>query len=231
MIYQDIILKGKLIKRYKRFFTDVNVNGKILTTYCPNTGSLKGLLKEGNEVLIAKVNNHKAKLAYRLEAIKINKTYVGINTSIPNQIIAEAIANGDIFKNFKGKLTREVKYGVNSRVDILLEEGNKKIFIEIKSVTMSRLYGIAEFPDAITTRGSKHMKELSKTVNKNTECYLIYLIQRSDISSFSIAKDIDKEYYENSLLAKKSGVKFIAFSCKVNEKGIKINKEIIINEN
>ena len=231
MIYQDIILKGTLIKRYKRFFADVLINGEVLVTYCPNTGSLIGMIEEGNEVLVAKVNNPKAKLNYRLEAIKSNNVYVGINTSLPNRIISDAIANKEIFSDFRGVIRREVKYGINSKIDILLEDDNKKIFIEVKSVTLSRTKGIAEFPDAITLRGSKHLIELSKTLNKRTECYLIYLIQRSDISTFNIAKDIDKHYYQNSLIAKKKGVKFIAYSCKVSEKGIKIYKEIMINEN
>lgn len=231
MIYKDIILKGTLIKRYKRFFADVKVYNKILTTYCPNTGSLKGLLEEGNEVLVAKVDNPKAKLKYRLEAIKSNDVYVGINTSLPNLIVSNSILDKKLLKEFTGTLRREVKYGVNSKIDILLEENNHKTFIEIKSVTMSREKGIAEFPDAITSRGSKHLIELSKTVNANTSCYLIYLIQRADIKSFRIAKDIDKEYYENSLIAKKNGVKFIAYSCNVNEQGIEIEKEIkIIND-
>jgi len=231
MIYKDIILKGTLIKRYKRFFADVKVNNETLTTYCPNTGSLNGLLDEGNEVLVAKVDNHKAKLKYRLEAIRSNGVFVGINTSLPNLIISNSILDKKLLKEFTGTLRREVKYGVNSKIDILLEENNHKTFIEIKSVTMSREKGIAEFPDAITSRGSKHLIELSKTVNANTSCYLIYLIQRTDIKSFRIAKDIDKEYYENSLIAKKNGVKFIAYSCNVNEQGIEIEKEIkIIND-
>ena len=231
MIYKDIILKGTLIKRYKRFFADVKVNNETLTTYCPNTGSLNGLLDEGNEVLVAKVDNHKAKLKYRLEAIRSNGVFVGINTSLPNLIISNSILDKKLLKEFTGTLRREVKYGVNSKIDILLEENNHKTFIEIKSVTMSREKGIAEFPDSITSRGSKHLIELSKTVNANTSCYLIYLIQRIDIKSFRIAKDIDKEYYENSLIAKKNGVKFIAYSCNVNEQGIEIEKEIkIIND-
>ena len=231
MIYKDIILKGTLIKRYKRFFADVKVNNEILTTYCPNTGSLKGLLDEGNEVLVAKVDNPKAKLKYRLEAIKSNDVFVGINTSLPNVIISESILNKRLFKEFSGTLRREVKYGTNSKIDILLEENNHKSFIEIKSVTMSRDKGIAEFPDSITSRGSKHLIELSETVNTDTNCYLIYLIQRPDVRSFRIAKDIDKEYYRNSLIAKKNGVKFIAYSCIVNEQGIEIKKEIkIIND-
>ncbi|MDA1284675.1 MAG: DNA/RNA nuclease SfsA [Proteobacteria bacterium] len=228
MIYKDIILKGTLIKRYKRFFADVKVNGKILTAYCPNTGSLGGLLTEGNDVLIAKVDNTKAKLKFRLEAIKSNNVFVGVNTSLPNPIIMQAILNKKIFKKFNGKLKREVKYGVNSKIDILLEENHRKTYIEIKSVTMSRNKGVGEFPDSVTTRGSKHLIDLSKTVNTNTDCYLVYLIQRSDIKTFRIAKDIDSEYYKNSLIAKKNGVKFIALSCNVDEKGIEIIKEIKI---
>ena len=232
MKYKEKILEGFFIKRYKRFFVDAVLDGNVITTYCPNTGSLRGMLNENAKVLIAKVDNQKAKLKYRLEAIKHNGVYVGINTSLPNGIIFEAIKQKKILYNLQGEIKKEVKYGKNSRVDIFINNPKgKDCFIEVKSVTLSRVKGLAEFPDAKTTRGSKHLIELGEMSKQGHDCYLVYLIQRKDINIFSIAKDIDEEYYKNSIIAKKNGVNFIAFSCEVSKKGIDVIQQIKINEN
>ena len=232
MKYKEKILEGFFIKRYKRFFVDAVLDGNVITTYCPNTGSLRGMLNENAKVLIAKVDNPKAKLKYRLEAIKHNGVYVGINTSLPNGIIFEAIKQKKILDNLQGEIKKEVKYGKNSRVDIFINNPKgKDCFIEVKSVTLSRVKGLAEFPDAKTTRGSKHLIELGEMSKQGNDCYLVYLIQRKDINIFSIAKDIDEEYYKNSIIAKKSGVKFFAFSCEVSKQGINVIQQIKINEN
>jgi len=232
MKYKEKILEGFFIKRYKRFFVDAVLDGNVITTYCPNTGSLRGMLNENAKVLIAKVDNPKAKLKYRLEAIKHNGVYVGINTSLPNGIIFEAIKQKKILDNLQGESKKEVKYGKNSRVDIFINNPKgKDCFIEVKSVTLSRVKGLAEFPDAKTTRGSKHLIELGEMSKQGHDCYLVYLIQRKDINIFSIAKDIDEEYYKNSIIAKNNGVKFIAFSCEVSKKGINVIQQVNINEN
>ncbi len=232
MKYKEKILEGFFVKRYKRFFVDAVLDGNVITTYCPNTGSLRGMLNENAKVLIAKVDNPKAKLKYRLEAIKHNGVYVGINTSLPNGIIFEAIKQKKILDNLQGEIKKEVKYGKNSRVDIFINNPKgKDCFIEVKSVTLSRVKGLAEFPDAKTTRGSKHLIELGEMSKQGHDCYLVYLIQRKDINIFSIAKDIDEEYYKNSIIAKKNGVKFIAFSSEVSKKGIDVIQQIKINEN
>ena len=232
MKYKDEILEGFFLKRYKRFFADIKIGNKIVTAYCPNTGSLLGLLNENSEVLVAKVGNPKAKLKFRLEAIKFKKTFVGINTSLPNDIVFEAIIKKKILSHIQGNLKKEVKYGKNSRIDIFADNLNgKNSYIEVKSVTLSRLEKLSEFPDAVTSRGSKHLQELSDMCKKGNECYLIYLVQRADVTKFSIAKDIDQEYYRNSLIAKKNGVQFFAFKCNVTKKGIDIVKELEICEN
>ena len=232
MKFKEKILEGFFLKRYKRFFVDVMIDENIITTYCPNTGSLKGMLNEKARVLVAKVDNPKAKLKYRLEAIKHKGVYVGINTSLPNGIIYEAIKEKKILNHLQGEIKTEVKYGKNSRVDIFIDNPKgKNCFIEVKSVTLSRLKGLSEFPDAKTTRGSKHLIELSEMSKQGNECYLVYLIQRKDVKMFSIAKDIDEEYYKNSIIAKNNGVKFIAFSCEVSKKGINIIQQVEIHEN
>jgi sugar fermentation stimulation protein A len=232
MKFKEKILEGFFLKRYKRFFVDVMIDGNIITTYCPNTGSLKGMLNENAKVLVAKVDNPKAKLKYRLEAIKHKGVYVGINTSLPNGIIYEAIKEKKILNHLQGEIKTEVKYGKNSRVDIFIDNPKgKNCFIEVKSVTLSRLKGLSEFPDAKTTRGSKHLIELAEMSKQGNDCYLVYLIQRKDVEMFSIAKDIDEEYYKNSIIAKNNGVKFIEFSGEVSKKGINVIQQVKINEN
>ena len=231
MKYKEQILEGFFIKRYNRFFVDLKIDNKVVTAYCPNTGSLLGLLKEDSKVLVAKVQNPNAKLKYRLEAIKDHKTFVGVNTSLPNDIVFNAMKEKKILQEIKGDLKKEVKYGKNSRVDIFASHPKGDTYIEVKSVTLSRKKNLAEFPDAVTSRGSKHLIELSNMSKKGSKCFLIYLIQRNDADRFSIAKDLDNEYYENSLKAKKSGVQFRAFKCKVSHKGISITGEINIDEN
>ena len=231
MQYKEEILEGFFVKRYKRFFVDLKIDDEVVTAYCPNTGSLCGLLKEDSKVLVAKVENPNAKLKYRLEAIKDLKTFVGVNTSLPNDIVFNAMKEKKILQEIKGNLKKEVKYGKNSRVDIFASHPNGDTYIEVKSVTLSRKKNLAEFPDAVTSRGSKHLIELSNMSKKGSKCFLIYLIQRNDADRFSIAKDLDNEYYENSLKAKKSGVQFRAFKCNVSHKGISITGEINIDEN
>jgi len=231
MKYTEQILEGFLIKRYKRFFADINIDNEVITAYCPNTGSLLGLNEPMNKVLVAKVENPKAKLKYRLEAIQNNNTFVGVNTSLPNNIIYEALLSKKIFPEINGAIKKEVKYGKNSRIDILIENENHNIYIEVKSVTLSRTKNIAEFPDAVTSRGSKHLIELSQMSKKGHQCLMIYLIQRSDVNQFKIAKDIDEKYYKNALIAKNSGVQFLAYSCKITKKGISLYKKIDSHEN
>ena len=230
MKYTEQILEGFLIKRYKRFFADINIDKEVITAYCPNTGSLLGLNEPMNKVLVAKVENPKAKLKYRLEAIQNNNSFVGVNTSLPNNIIYESLLSKKILPHITGPIKKEVKYGKNSRIDILIENKNNNIFIEVKSVTLSRTKNIAEFPDAVTSRGSKHLIELSKMSKKGHQCLMIYLIQRSDVNQFKIAKDIDEEYYKNALIAKNSGVQFLAYNCKITKEGISLYKKIDIHE-
>ena len=229
MQFTKTLIKGKLIKRYKRFFTDVKIGKEIVTAHCPNTGSMKGLLDEGNEVYISKNDNPKRKLKYTLEIIKAKKKLVGVNTHFANKIafhglsknLVKEVANNDSIKP-------EVFFNKETRFDFLVEKNKQKIFVEVKNVTLFREEKTAEFPDAITTRGSKHLKTLIDAVKKGYKSYLLFLVQIQGVNNFKIAKDIDKEYYENYLLAKKSGVKFLAYRCKIDLKEIKIEKKINI---
>ncbi|MDA9084913.1 DNA/RNA nuclease SfsA [Candidatus Pelagibacter sp.] len=229
MEFTKNLIKGKLVKRYKRFFADIKLNKEVVTAHCPNTGSMKGLLDEGNEVFISKSDNPKRKLKYTLEIIKVKKNLVGVNTHFANKIAYHGLANNLIKEISKNDLIiPEVYFDKETRFDFLVKKDKKKIFVEVKNVTLFREEKIAEFPDAITARGSKHLKALIQASKNGFKTYLLFLIQVQGVESFKIAKDIDKEYYENYLLAKKKGVNFLAYRCKISSKEIKIEKKIKI---
>jgi len=232
MEFTKSLIKGKLIKRYKRFFVDVKLNKEIVTAHCPNTGSMKGLLDKGNDVFLFKHDDPKRKLKYGLEIIKAQNNLVGVNTHKANKIVNHGLVNNLIneLKN-NDKIKPEVFFNKETRFDFLLEKNKKKSFLEVKNVTLFRNDKIAEFPDAITSRGSKHLLTLIDAIKKGYKSYLIFLVQIENMEYFKIAKDIDIKYYENYLIAKKAGVNFLAYRCKLSSKKIYIEKKIkIINE-
>ena len=232
MKFTKSLIKGKLIKRYKRFFADVKINKQIVTAHCPNTGSMKGLLEEGNEVYLLKNDNPKRKLKYGLEIIKANKNLVGVNTHMANKIVGHGLANNLIKELINNdQIISEVFFNKETRFDFLVEKNMQKIFIEVKNVTLFRDKKTAEFPDAITSRGSKHLLALIDAIKKGYKAYLIFLVQIQNMENFKIARDIDIEYYKNYLIAKKAGVNFLAYRCKISSKEIFVEKKIkIINE-
>ena len=232
MKFTKSLIKGKLIRRYKRFFVDVKINKKIVTAHCPNTGSMKGLIKEGNEVYLHKNDDPKRKLKYGLEIIKANKKLVGVNTHLANKIVNHGLENNLIseLKN-SDTIKSEVFFDKETRFDFLLEKNNQKIFVEVKNVTLFRDKETAEFPDAITDRGSKHLIELSKLPSKNTRAVMLFLIQRDDCKKFQIASDIDQIYYDNFKTVIKKGVEIICYNCSFESEQIRVNKKIkLINE-
>ena len=229
MKFTKALIKGKFLKRYKRFFADIKVNKEIIIAHCPNTGSMMGLLNENNDAWVLKNEDPKRKLKYTLQILKTSKNVIGVNTHLANKLVHEGLQNNTLleFKNLD-KIVTEKFYNKETRFDFLVEKNKKKIFIEVKNVTLIRDGKTSEFPDAITTRGSKHIKTLMDAHKKGYECYVLFLVQIENCKYFRIAKDIDNEYYENYKQAKKSGVKFIAYNCKVGPKEIKIDKEIEI---
>ena len=232
MIFTNRLIKGKLIKRYKRFFTDIKVNGEIITAHCANTGSMLGLLNEDNEVWVSKNDDPKRKLKYTLEIIKVKNILVGVNTHLANKIVLEGLSNNYIkeFNNLD-KVKPEVFYNKETRFDFLIKKKNRECFIEVKNVTLFRNGMVAEFPDSPTTRGSKHLITLIDAKNKGFKSYVIFLVQIEKMTKFKIARDLDKNYYNNYLLAKKSGVQFLAYRCKIDPKEIKIERKLeIIDE-
>ena len=225
MKFTNSLINGKLIKRYKRFFTDIEVNNKIVTAHCPNTGSMMGLLNKGNKVWLTKNDDPKRKLKFTLEMIKVKKRIIGVNTHRANRIVQHALENKLIneFKTIKN-IKAEFKYAEDTRFDFLCD--NK--ILEVKNVTLMRNDDIAEFPDAITSRGSKHLNKLINSIKKEYKPYVLFLTQIQGINNFRIAKDIDDNYFKNYIEAKKAGVIFLAYRCALNSKEIKIEKKIKI---
>ena len=232
MEFTKSLIKGKLIKRYKRFFTDVKLDKEIVTAHCPNTGSMKGLLDEGNDVYLLPNNDPKRKLKYGIEIIKSRKNLVGVNTHMANRIAQHALEN-NLIKEVKNSdlIKPEVFFNKETRFDFLIEKNKQKSFVEVKNVTLFRNEDTAEFPDAVTSRGTKHLLTLIDAIKKGYKSYLLFLVQIQNIEKFKIAKDIDGEYYNNYLLAKKAGVNFLAYRCDISSKKIFIDKKLkIIDE-
>ena len=215
MKFDTHLIKTKFIKRYKRFFVDVMLNDEILTAHCPNSGSMMGLLNEGEYAWISKSKNTERKLKYTLEILEHNKEKVGVNTHLTNRIVEEALINKKIKELEKfDQVQREVKFNNNTRFDFLVSNKKEQAFVEVKNVTLKRELDCAEFPDAPTTRGQKHLLELIRAKEKQYQAYLIFLIQREDCNFFKISKDIDKKYYENFIQAKKKALNFYAIQVK-----------------
>ena len=227
MKFKERLLQGTLIKRYKRFFADIKYKKEVITAHCPNPGSMMGLLDNGNKVWFSETDNPDRKLKYSLEMIVVEKKMVGINTLLTNKIILEALNKKKINSlNKFNTIKTEVKFSDNTRFDFLLSNNKEKCFLEVKNVTLARKKKIAEFPDAITSRGTKHLNELSNARKKGYQSYILYLIQREGCDSFRIAKDIDKKYEIAFSKALKSGVNILCYDCKLNNEEIKLNNQI-----
>ena len=229
MEFTKSLIKGKLIKRYKRFFTDVKLKQETVIAHCPNTGSMKGLLDEGNEVYLLPNNDPKRKLKFGLEIINSRKNLVGINTHMANKIVHHGLEHNLISELKNNDVVKpEVFFNKETRFDFLLEKNTQKSFLEVKNVTLFRDKNTAEFPDAVTSRGSKHLLTLIDAIKKGYKTYLLFLVQIQNMKYFKIAKDIDEQYYKNYLLAKKAGVIFLAYRCNISSKKIFIDKKIKI---
>lgn len=229
MIFDSDLIKGKLIKRYKRFLMDVELeNGEIVVAHCGNSGSMKTLISENSIVYLSKNTNPKAKLDYRCELIQNADDDIAlVNTSKPNHIVKEAIEQGLITElSDYNNLRTEVKYGENSRIDILLECDNFNIYVEVKNTTMLRENGVGEFPDGVTARGTKHLNELCNMIDEGHKAAMVYLCSRTTIQKFDIAGDIDPKYKEAFIKAKNKGVMILPYLVEINNNEIKVIKKL-----
>lgn len=232
MKFASPLVPGRLIQRYKRFLADIELdNGEMITAHCANPGAMLGLIDPGNRVWLSKSNNPARKLAYSWEIVEADfgrgPECVGINTSHPNGIVFEAIGAG-FFPELTGYASarREVKYGRNSRVDILLEgEGRPACYVEIKNIHMMRQPGLAEFPDCVTARGTKHLVELGDMVEAGHRAVMVYLIQMQ-ADRFTLAADIDPAYAKAFTQARSRGVEAMAVCCDVSPQAIEVDRRV-----
>ncbi len=232
MKFSPSLLKGKFIRRYKRFFMEAELEtGETIVAHCPNTGAMRGLLTPGCEVYVEHIQSETRKLLYTWHISQHNQTLVGVNTHSPNQIVAEAI-DANLLPDLTGYMSmrREVRYGYNSRIDILLDyDHTPPVYVEVKNVHHIEVVNgqrIAMFPDSVTTRGAKHMQELMDVVAAGGKAMVVFVIQRNDVDAFSPAHHIDPAYAEVCRKAYEAGVEMRPFSCLVNKDEIKLEKEI-----
>lgn len=235
MRFNPPLIRGRLVRRYQRFLADVLLDtGETVTAACPNTGSMLGLTAPGSHVWLSVSDSPTRKYRHTWEIVEASPgeetTFVGINSSRPNHLIAEAIGAGEI-PELEGYPVRrrEVRYGVSSRIDLLLECAEKGLcYVEVKNVHMMRRPGIAEFPDAVTERGAKHLGELARMVEAGHHAFMLFVVQRADATSFDLARDIDPGYGAAFDAAISSGVQAVAYSCRISPEGIGIAGRIPI---
>jgi sugar fermentation stimulation protein A len=233
MKFATPLIPGTLIQRYKRFLADVRLDdGTTVTVTCPNTGSMMGLKEPGLKVWISTSDSPTRKYKHTWELVEADlgkgPKIVGINTGHPNKLVEEAVRSSkfDIFSGY-ADLKREQKYGRNSRIDLLLIDPKKGLaYVEVKNVHLSRKAGLAEFPDSVTERGAKHLVELSDMVAEGHRAIMVFLVQRSDVTKLSLAREIDPNYASAFDAAMKAGVEPLVLRCKVSTNDIKVEKAI-----
>ena len=229
MNFPDPLIPGRLVRRYKRFLSDVELhNGEVVIAHCANPGSMLGLMEPGAPVWLSPSRNPSRKLKYSWELIKVDGHLVGINTSWPNRIVEEAV-RADAVAELTGyaSLRREVPYGRNSRIDLLLEDADRPpCYLEVKNVHLRRRAGVAEFPDSVTKRGAKHLAELSDVAQSGARAVMFFLVQRGDCTSFEVAADIDPVYDRALRQALDHGVETLCYSCRVGHRAIELDRPL-----
>ncbi|MCY7296780.1 DNA/RNA nuclease SfsA [Alteromonas sp. a30] len=233
MQFEGKLLQGTLISRYKRFFADVELdNGEVVTAHCPNTGAMTGCAIPGSRVYLSGHNNPKRKLKFTWElVVNAQGEWIGVNTGKANKIVEEAILEGKIPDLAKyEQVSREVRYGQeNSRIDLLLQGANQKdCFIEVKSVTLKQ-DGLGYFPDAVTARGQKHLRELASIAHEGSRSILFFCVQHSGIQEVNIAEHIDPKYAVLIQEAVASGVEIVAWQCAMTPEKIELNQRLSVN--
>lgn len=226
MKFPKPLVHGKLLKRYKRFLADVELdNGDVIVAHCTNSGTMESCIAVGAHVYLTYHNNPERKTQYTWEIIKINGSWVGVNTLIPNKLAFDAIINNELpgFNDY-AIVKREVKFN-DSRFDIYCEKPGEKCFIEVKNVTLNS-GGVAKFPDAVTTRGQKHLQTLQQAKLSGFRAVMLYIVQRTDVDSFEPAVEIDPIYAKTLKEVYNSGVEVVVMQAKVSPTEIKLVKQL-----
>ena len=221
------LIEGTLVKRYKRFMADVKLrNNHVVTAHCPNSGSMKACCEPGRTVYLTRHNKPSRRLKYTWEMIDMGTSLVGVNTIVPNRLTKAAVLAGDVPELASYETVRsEVKYGKNSRIDLLLESGEKRCYVEIKNCTLV-VDGLARFPDAVTSRGLKHLVELQEQVKQGDRSVMFYLIQRMDADRFEPADHIDPAYGRELRKAVQNGVEVLVYDVAMDLEGIGLNRAV-----
>ncbi|MCZ6446788.1 MAG: DNA/RNA nuclease SfsA [Alphaproteobacteria bacterium] len=228
MKFPTPLLQGRLIRRYKRFLSDIELDsGECVTAHVANPGAMTGLAEPGMEVWLSRSDNPKRKLAFSWELVRVGRHLVGVNASLPNRLVEEALGLGTVKELAEyGSLRREVRHGRNSRIDFLLREQDlPDCWLEVKNVHLKR-GTLAEFPDSVTDRGTKHLLELSDAVANGSRAVMLYVVQRMDCKTFSIAQDIDPVYGAALTEAKRKGVETLCYVCKIRRDGVRLDSPL-----
>ena len=224
MQFSTPLVPGRLIRRYMRFLSDIELDsGEIVKAHCPNPGSMMGLKDEGTRVWLEGNDDPRKKLDWGWRLVELPETFVGIDTGAANRVVAEALARGIDGLDKYDIIRPEVKYREKSRVDFLLSaDGRPDCYVEVKSVTLSRQKGLAEFPDSVTARGAKHLGDLAAMVAEGHRAVLSFLVQRSDCNRVTLADDIDPTYAAAFAAAIDAGVEVMCFDCALSPSGISL---------
>lgn len=230
MRFQTPLIPGTLIRRYKRFLADVSLeDGQDVTAHCANPGSMMGLAEPGMRVWLEPNDDPKKKLNYGWRLVDHeNGHFTGVDTAVPNRMLRQALETGSVpgLEEFD-TLHAEVPYGQNSRIDFLItSEGQSDLYIEVKSVTLSRTPGLAEFPDSVTKRGTKHLQELANMVDQGHRAMMLYLVQRTDCDRMTLAQDIDPAYASAWRAATAAGVETLVLDCQITPEAVRIGKPL-----
>ena len=230
MDFHTSLIPARLIRRYKRFLADMRLeDGREITAHCANPGSMMGLKDEGQLCWLEPNDDPKKKLKYGWRLVDHeNGHFTGVDTSMPNRELKAAFMAHDVPEVADYATVRpEVKYGENSRVDFLLTDDDKPdLWLEVKSVTLCRTPGLAEFPDSVTARGTKHLNDLAEQARRGDRAMLFYLVQRTDCTSVTLADGIDPTYAQAFRAARKAGLEVLAYTCKITPKGITLNAHV-----
>ncbi len=233
MLFPSELIGARLVRRYKRFLADLVLDdGQEITAHCPNPGSMMGVAPPGARAWVSRSANRARKLPFTLELVEVDGGLVAVNTGNPNKIAAEAIESGAVAElSGYAALRREVRYGENSRIDLLLEDGGARppCYVEIKNVHLMRTPGLAEFPDSVTVRGTKHLIELSNVAAANARAVMLYIVQRSDCERFQPAPDLDPAYAQGLRDAVSAGVETLCYDCEITLESVALRRPLPVN--